>query len=82
MEAVNASYTMIGLVRSGGLCHDRAMTRRNPIAGGFLLILPIILGFAWGLVTGHAALGVLVGLAVGLVLAAAVWAIDRANARR
>jgi len=58
------------------------MTRRTPIAGGFWLILPIVAGFAWGLVTGQATLGVLVGLALGIVLAAAVWAVDRANRKR
>jgi len=61
---------------------DAAMTKRNPIAGGFWLILPIVAGFAWGLSTGQATLGVLVGLALGLGLAVAVWAIDRANRRR
>jgi len=58
------------------------MATRTPIAGGFLLILPIVVGFVWGLVTGTPMLGALTGLAVGLVLAAVVWAIDRARSRR
>jgi len=57
------------------------MTRRNPIAGGFLLILPIVLGFGWGLATGQPMAGAVLGLGVGLVLALIVWAIDRSRGR-
>lgn len=73
---------MIALARSSRLCHDRHMTRRNPTAGGFLLILPIVVGFGWGLAVGQPMAGVIVGLAVGLVLALVVWAIDRSKSRR
>ena len=58
------------------------MTKPNPMAGGFFLVLPIVAGFFWGLTTGRAAQGVLVGLGVGLVLALLVWLVDRARQRR
>ncbi len=73
---------MIALARSRRLCHDQRMERRNPIAGGFVLIVPIILGFGWGLAVGQPAAWVLVGLAVGVALALIVWAIDRSRSRR
>ena len=53
------------------------MTRRNPIAGGFWLILPIVLGFGWGLATGQPMAGVVLGLAVGAILALIIWLVDR-----
>ncbi len=54
-----------------------AMSKRTPQAGGFFLILPIVAGFGWGLITGHAMQGALAGLGVGLLLALIVWALDR-----
>ncbi len=53
------------------------MTRLTPMAGGFFLILPIVVGFIWGLAAGRAAQGVVLGLGVGLVLALIVWLVDR-----
>lgn len=55
------------------------MTKRSPppAAGGFFLILPILIGFVWGLIRGTAVAGVLLGLAVGIVMALAVYAWDR-----
>ena len=52
------------------------------MAGGFFLIVPIVAGFVWGLGSGRAAQGVLIGLGIGLVLALAVWLVDRARQRR
>lgn len=46
-------------------------------AGGCFLTLFIPLGFAFGLATGNPLGGSLIGLAVGGVLAAAVWLFDR-----
>lgn len=57
------------------------MKQRTTHAGGFFLILPIVAGFAWGLVTDRAMQGALVGLVIGIVLALAVWLIDRSKAR-
>jgi len=68
---------MIALARSGRLCHGHRMTRRNPIAGGFWLILPIVLGFGWGLASGQPMAGVVLGLAVGAILALIIWLVDR-----
>lgn len=53
------------------------MTSPTPMAGGFFLVLPIVVGFGWGLSRGRALDGALVGLLVGLALALVVWAIDR-----
>lgn len=53
------------------------MANPTPMAGGFFLVLPIVVGFGWGLASGRALDGALIGLLVGLVLALAVWAIDR-----
>ena len=59
------------------LCHAMAMNRPVPAAGGFFLVLPIILGFLWGVPTGRAMPGALAGLGVGLLLALAFWLVDR-----
>ena len=53
------------------------MTRRSPQAGGFFLILPIVVGFVWGLANGRAMEGAVTGLAIGVVLALILWAVDR-----
>ena len=58
------------------------MTTRDPLAGGFFLILPIVAGFSWGLVTGFAMKGALIGLGMGIVLALAVWLFDRSRRPR
>lgn len=68
---------MIGVARGAALCHAARMTTPTPMAGGFFLILPIVVGFGWGLTSGRALQGAIVGLGVGLVLAAIVWAVDR-----
>ena len=57
------------------------MNKPTPVAGGFFLILPIVIGFGWGLASQRALQGALVGLAVGLLLAGTVWAIDRFHRR-
>ena len=53
------------------------MQTRTTQAGGFLLILAIFAGFAGGIATGQLFLGSVIGLAVGIALAVAVWLIDR-----
>ena len=79
---VNASSTMIGLAHLPRLCHAPAMRKPDPMAGGFFLIAPIVVGFIWGIVEGRAMEGALVGAAIGVVLALAVWLVDRARQRR
>ena len=51
--------------------------KRSPMAGGFLLIAPILVGFGVGLATNDAMRGVLIGTAIGIILALATWLIDR-----
>lgn len=63
------------------LCHAVAMNRPVPVAGGFFLIVPIVIGFLWGVPTGRSMQGALIGLGIGLALAVAVWLIDRRRSR-
>ena len=77
MEGVNTPSTMIGVVPGGAPAYAARMTSPTPMAGGFFLVLPIVVGFGWGLASGRALQGALVGLLVGLVLALIVWAVDR-----
>ena len=58
------------------------MTTPTPTAGGFFLILPIVLGCGWGRISGRALHGAIIGLAVGLALAVVVWLVDRVRQRR
>lgn len=53
------------------------MNDRTPAAGGFPLILLILAGFAVGVALGEPAIGVLAGLAAGIVVALVVWRVDR-----
>jgi hypothetical protein len=53
-------------------------TRRKPArGGGALLALAIMIGAAAGLYVRQPALGMVAGLAIGLVLLALVWLLDR-----
>jgi len=47
------------------------------MAGGFFLILPIVIGFGWGLMAHYAMQGALIGLAIGLALAVILWLVER-----
>ena len=51
--------------------------KRNPIAGGFFLVAPILIGFFAGMATGDAMRGTLIGTAIGLLLAIGLWLFDR-----
>ena len=50
---------------------------RTPRAGGCFLVVAILLGFVAGLATRDAMRGVVIGTAVGIVIAVAVWLLDR-----
>jgi hypothetical protein len=50
---------------------------RNPMAGGFLLAMSLIIGTVLGAGQGQASIGLLAGFGVGLALLLAVWLIDR-----
>jgi hypothetical protein len=51
--------------------------RPGPQAGGFLLALAILIGTVVGGLKGQPTIGLLIGLAVGMVAAAALWWVDR-----
>ena len=51
--------------------------KRDPLAGGFFLIAPIVIGFFAGMATGDAMRGVLIGTGIGLALAVGMWLLDR-----
>jgi hypothetical protein len=53
------------------------MERNNARAGGCFLTLFILLGFVGGLAIRNPLKGVLIGTAVGAVLALAMWLVDR-----
>ncbi len=55
------------------------MAKQNPRAGGFLWMVAIIVGTAWGLAAGNPMKGVLIGTAAGAALALLVWLADRAR---
>ena len=54
-----------------------AMQARPSRAGGCFLTICILLGFVGGLAIRNPLKGVLIGTAVGAVLALATWLIDR-----
>ena len=60
----------------------RSMTKRDPVAGGFFLIVALLAGLTWGVVNGAALGGAIIGLAVGIVLALGVWLVDRTRRPR
>ena len=51
--------------------------KHTPRAGGCFLVAAILLGFVAGLATRDAMRGVVIGTAVGIVIALAVWLLDR-----
>lgn len=57
--------------------HKRAMASRRPQAGGFLIFAAIIAGLVWGVATGQAMRGILIGTIGGIALATILWLIDR-----
>ncbi|MCA1654360.1 MAG: hypothetical protein ABR588_08980 [Sphingomicrobium sp.] len=46
-------------------------------AGGLFLMLAILIGSLWGVIVGAPMLGVLRGTGIGILIAIAVWLIDR-----
>jgi hypothetical protein len=54
-----------------------AMPQRNSRAGGCFLTIFILAGFLYGLSIRNPMKGVLIGTAIGAVLAVVVWLIDR-----
>jgi hypothetical protein len=54
--------------------------QRSPIAGGCFLMGAILIGFVGGIATGNPMRGVLIGTAVGIAIAVALWLTDRRKA--
>jgi hypothetical protein len=59
------------------LWHGAPMARRNHAAGGFFLVLAILGGFVWGAMSRLPVHGAIIGTLIGIVLAVAVWLLDR-----
>ena len=55
------------------------MSRRTTKAGGCFLTICILAGFPLGLAMGNPMKGILIGTAVGAVLALATWLVDRSR---
>lgn len=55
-------------------------SRRNPAAGGLLLLIGFLGGAAVGIARGEPSLGVLAGVGIGAALALALWLFDRTRA--
>jgi len=53
------------------------MAKHNPMAGGFFLTTAILGGAVWGISIGNPMQGLLIGTAVGVVLAVLIWRFDR-----
>ena len=66
----------------GGAWQGAGMTTPSSQAGGFLLVLCILIGTAFGIWQGQPSIGVLGGTAVGVLIAVALWWRDRARAGR
>jgi hypothetical protein len=67
----------LALACTAAVWHGRGMARRNARAGGIYLMILILGGFAWGVATGQAMLGVLAGTALGVAAALLFWLLDR-----
>lgn len=49
------------------------------MAGGFFWMTAILIGAVWGISAGNPMKGILIGTAVGALIAVSVWLIDRAR---
>jgi hypothetical protein len=66
------------MVAAGGLiCHALAMTKRSPAAGGIFLFLGPVIGAIYGVEAGNPIIWMLIGFAVGILAALAIWWWDR-----
>ena len=84
-KLVNRAFTIFcssGLEPRPCVCHGRRMATRKPMAGGFFLMAAILCGAVWGISIGNPVKGLLIGTAIGIGIAVAVWLIDRSRASR
>jgi uncharacterized membrane protein (UPF0136 family) len=59
------------------LCHCGGMQGRSTQAGGCLLALAVIAGLLLGIWRGEPTKGAVIGTAAGIVIAVAIWLLDR-----
>ena len=71
----------MSLEHPASLWHGARMTQRATHAGGCFLTLCILGGAVFGILRGNPMEGVLIGTAVGAVLALLVWLSDRLRGR-
>ena len=84
-KLLNGAFTRncaarVALGTGAPACHEGAMAERpktDARSGGSLLAISIIAGSIGGTIGGQPSVGVLVGVAAGLVMLAAVWLTDR-----
>ena len=50
---------------------------KNPMAGGFIIAIAIMIGATWGARHAQPTIGLLIGLGIGAVLATILWLFDR-----
>jgi hypothetical protein len=74
--------TWVRLAAGVRVWQGAAMDSRAPQAGGCLLFLCIVAGGWWGLQSGLTGRGLIIGTAAGVVLALALWLIDRLRRER
>jgi hypothetical protein len=66
------------MARCDAICHSPAMQpRRSTAAGGIFIFAGLLVGAAYGIDRGDPMLWMLRGFGAGIVLAVAVWLIDR-----
>jgi hypothetical protein len=65
------------LARAVALCQGGCMVQPNPVAGGFLLSLLIVVGLVVGIAIGSPFDGAIGGTVAGIAVALLVWLTDR-----
>ena len=79
-KSVNEAFTTSPLASRVKVWQSAGMSTRSPQAGGFLLIMAIFAGLIGGIMAGQLVMGTLAGTAVGILLAVAIWLLDRRRA--
>ena len=74
-NVVNAALTIFGWAAHGEPMHN------TKTAGGCFLTLCILAGFPIGLAIGNPMKGILIGTAIGIAIAVALWLLDARRPR-
>ena len=80
-QGEDAIHHVPPLARAASLCQGKCMIQPNPVAGGFLLSLLILVGLVVGIVLGSPISGAVIGTATGIGVALLVWLLDRRRKR-